>query len=67
MSRKRLKEAREMRNMSVREVAAEIGCSVQSVFAYESGSRTPKLERMSRFAKLYGSTVEELFLEREGA
>ncbi len=67
MGRKRLKEARIMRNMTVREVADTLGCSVQSVFAYESGTRDPKIERMSRFAELYGTTVEELFFLKEEA
>ena len=58
---KRLKIKREEMNISVEEVAEIIGCSPQTVWAYERGSRAPKKDRMRALAELYKTPIDELF------
>ncbi len=42
-------------------VAAEIGCSVSAMAAYESGERVPRDEIKCRIADYYGTTVQDIW------
>lgn len=48
-------------NKSQKEVATELGISVSALSMYESGERSPRDELKIRMAKLYGTTVGNLF------
>ncbi len=59
----RLREIRNARNLSAKEVADKIGCSVMTIFAYERGDRTPKPIRMKQLAEILNSDVSTLFFD----
>lgn len=47
--------------MSQREVAAALGVSRQTVIAIENGRYSPSLPLAFRIARLFDSTVDEMF------
>lgn len=62
----RLRGLREASGVSCGDVAAEIGCAVQAVSAYETGDQVPSLMALVALAAFYGVAVDEL-LWREDA
>lgn len=63
--RKRLKELREERNLSVEEISKELGISASHYYKIESGIRNPKFNLAGRFANFFGTNVDELFFEND--
>lgn len=55
---------REARGETPRAVVAEaVGITVSAISMYENGDRVPRDEVKAKLARLYGSTVQELFFE----
>jgi putative transcriptional regulator len=61
MVKNRLRERRTGRGMSQVEVAAALGVSRQTVIAIETGRYSPSLPLAFRIARLFGSTVDDMF------
>lgn len=57
---KTLAELRTENNMSQRELAEKLNISCGSIGMYESGKRTPPLNRAIEIAKLFNIPVEEI-------
>ena len=56
----KLKQLREQRGMTQKQVAALMGISQQAYGQYESGMRLPKPETLGRIAAALDSTLEEI-------
>jgi transcriptional regulator with XRE-family HTH domain len=56
----RLKEARQKKKLSQREVAKKIGVSISTLSGYEIEYRDPSTETLTEMAKLYEVSVEWL-------
>jgi transcriptional regulator with XRE-family HTH domain len=54
----RLRQARIMSGLSLRDVAKEVGLSHQAIKKFEDGALPVTDERLSVFAALYNTTVE---------
>lgn len=63
--RKKLKHLRETRNLSVSEVAQEIGISESHYYKIESGLRNPKFTLAGKLARFFETNVDELFFEED--
>lgn len=63
--RKKLKELREKRNLSVKEAAEFLGISESHYYKIESGVRSPNFRLAGKFARFFGTNVDELFFGRE--
>ncbi|MGI2329698.1 helix-turn-helix transcriptional regulator [Planococcus sp. YIM B11945] len=63
--RKKLKELREERNLSVKEAAEFLGISESHYYKIESGLRSPNFKLAGEFAKFFGTNVDELFFGNE--
>ena len=61
----RLKELRAERNWTQAELAQFTGVSRQTINAIEKGKFDPSLPLAFRLAKLFGLTIEEVFLHEE--
>jgi putative transcriptional regulator len=57
----RLRVLRAERNWSQADLAGRLGVSRQTVNAIETGKYDPSLELAFRIARLFGSTIEEIF------
>ena len=58
---KGLRAHREMRGLSVAEVATLTGVKPQTYYKYESGTRTPRREVMAKIASVLGASIEAIF------
>lgn len=56
----RLKEARKLKGLSLREAGAGLGISHESVHRFEKGSLKVDNERLIQFANFYGVTLDYL-------
>lgn len=56
----RLKQCRIDAKYSQKAVAISIGVATPTVSMYESGTKTPSLDKLARLADLYGTTVDYL-------
>lgn len=61
----KLKQMREQCGLSVIQVAELMGLSRITVWSYESGKRNPSFEKLQKFAKIYGCTVNDFVEEKE--
>ena len=59
----RLKVLRAERNWSQSDLAEQLGVSRQSVNAIETGKYDPSLPLAFRIARLFGLTVETIFID----
>lgn len=59
MNGKKLREARERRNLTERQLARRAGICTASVRAYEAGERQPRDEAVLLLARALGLTLEE--------
>lgn len=59
--RKIMKQMREERGLSVKEVAEALKISESHYYKIESGLRSPKFELAGEFARFFGTNVDELF------
>jgi putative transcriptional regulator len=64
--RNRLKVLRAERDWSQADLAARLEVSRQSVNAIETGKFDPSLPLAFKLARLFGRTIEEVFLEDSG-
>ena len=62
----RLKVLRAERNWSQADLAARLDVSRQSVNAIETGKYDPSLPLAFRIARLFGLSIEAIFLEGDG-
>lgn len=61
MEQKSLSELRELRDkMSQRDLAKQIGLTASAIAMYETGERTPPLEKAKRIAAFFGVPVESI-------
>lgn len=58
---KKLKELRQLKNVSLYVAATSCGITPQALTQYESGARVPRDEIKISLAKYYGVTVGQLF------
>ena len=64
----RLREMREDKGMTQEEVAVRVGVSRQTIISLEKGRYNPSILLAYRLARLFGSSIEELFLlDKKGA
>lgn len=54
----RLKQLRELNNMSQREAAEAIGCTQGNYSRYENGEREPSTELLIKMAEAFGVSVD---------
>lgn len=59
----RLKNLRRKRGLTQKEVSKMAKISVAAVTNYEAGKRIPRDEVKIKLAKIYGSTVEDIFFK----
>jgi len=66
--RTKIRELRESRNMSQKELGALVGVSRQTINYIEMGKTSPKITVALKMAKIFNTPVEEIFeLEEEEA
>jgi putative transcriptional regulator len=63
--RNRLKDLRAERNWTQADLAQRVSVSRQTINAIEKGKFDPSLPTAFRLAKLFGLTIEEIFLDDE--
>ena len=63
--RSRLKVLRAERDWSQAELAARLDVSRQTVNAVETGRYEPSLSLAFKIARLFGATIEEIFMPEE--
>lgn len=56
----RLREIREKKSMSMKDLADRLGVTPTSVSRYETGEREPDIDTLKRLASILGTTVDEL-------
>ncbi len=57
----KLKESRERKGVTQKEVANAIGCSAVVYSRYETGAREPDIHTSWLLAKYYQTSIEDLF------
>ena len=65
MENKRLKKAREKRNLTQEQLANIIGISQSMIARIEAGQREPRTPVKLKLARFFGTTVEWLFYEHD--
>ena len=63
----RLRELRSARGWSQAELAAQLGVSRQTVNALEVGKYDPSLPLAFKLARLFGLSIEEIFIDEVGS
>ena len=56
---KKLKEYREKKDLTMKQVAEKLGCSESCYCLYEKGLRKPSFETLVKLAEIYGCTVND--------
>lgn len=64
--RSRVRDERRQRDMSQAELAEVLGVSRQTVISIENGRYLPSLPLAFRIAKVFGTTIENVFQPEEG-
>ena len=62
----RLKELRESLAMTQEELAARAGVSRQTIISLEKGKYNPSITLAYKLSKIFGLSIEELFMLNEG-
>jgi transcriptional regulator with XRE-family HTH domain len=62
----RLRQLRKARSLSLKQVAALVGCTPSYLSMVENGKLDPSVSRLKRIADALGSTIVEIFAERPG-
>lgn len=57
---KQLREKRKKANLTLKEVAADLGISIASLSHYEKGHREPTLATLKRMSEYFNCTINEL-------
>lgn len=60
MYNEKIREYRQARRLSQKELAKMIGTSQSCIFHYEKGTKDPRLSTLERIAKALGVTVIDL-------
>ncbi|MFX1476182.1 MAG: helix-turn-helix transcriptional regulator [Promethearchaeota archaeon] len=61
----RIKEYRARHDMTQKELAAKVGVRRETIVFLEKGKYNPSLELAYRIAKVFDTTIEELFIFEE--
>lgn len=61
-----LRARRMAAGLTLRQEAAELGCSPAAVSCWERGETLPTADRLPEIARLLGCTVDELFINYTG-
>lgn len=61
----RIKEAREKRGITQRELAEELGVDQSAISFWEAGKTHPRASMLPRLTKALGCSLDELFAEKE--
>ena len=61
------RKAREKAGLTVLQAARQLETSTVTVYNWENGVYTPEAHKLTRIAKLYNCTIDELLLENESA
>lgn len=56
----RIKELRELRGFTQKQVADVLGCSPVTFLRYESGEREPNISRLIQLSDFFGVTIDYL-------
>ena len=59
MNRERLKEFREKKNLTMKQVALKLGVTESCYCLWENGYRKPSFEVLVKLAEIYGCTVND--------
>jgi len=62
----RVRELRELRGITQKELGERVGVSRQAINAIETGKFDPSIWLAFDLARLFGTTIEELFIFSEG-
>lgn len=60
----KLKQIREKKELSIKEVASKLKISRITLWNYENGKRKPSFETLIKLSKIYDCTVED-FIEKD--
>ena len=61
----RLRDLRAVRNWSQAELAGRVGVSRQAIIAIETGRFDPSLPLAFKLARVFGLTIEEIFVDED--
>lgn len=56
-----IRPRRRAAGMTLEELAAEVGCTLQAVSCWERGQTLPTADRLPQLAKALGCTIDDLF------
>ena len=62
-----IRPRRRAAGMTLEELAAEVGCTLQAVSCWERGQTLPTADRLPQLAKALGCTIDDLFREETAA
>ena len=57
----RIRELRQARGLTQRQLAEEVGMSIPAVCQWEIGLRTPQTRMLPRIARALGCTIDQLY------
>jgi transcriptional regulator with XRE-family HTH domain len=57
----KIRQIREARGMSTRQLAAEAGISTETVYSVEHGKRQPSMRTLGKIARALGVEVKDFF------
>lgn len=60
----RIKEIREARGMTRKQIADAVGVSEVAVYYWENGRQKPSADKLPKLAELLGCSIDELFDQR---
>ena len=60
-----IEQRRKDRGMTQQALAAAVGVSRQTIISLENGKYSPSIELAFRLARLFGASIEELFIYEE--
>ena len=61
----RIKEMRIRKEMSMEQMANQLGTSYSAISMYENGERIPRDEIKIKIAELFGVSVESIFFQKQ--
>ena len=61
------KRLRMLKNITQDEIASQLCISRSTVAMWESGESMPRTDKLPQLAKIFGCTIDELFVQDEGA
>ncbi len=61
----RLKELRDLKNITQEDLAIKVGVSRQTIISLERGKYNPSISLAYKLARAFGLTIEEVFIFNE--